>query len=636
MKHLKIFSLNKRLAWGIIAVFICLTPSFAQDLQISASVDQTNVPPGQEFTYTVRISSDSMKGLPSPLLPSFNDFEVLSGPNTSQSFQFINGAMSRELIYTVILRCLNPGEYTIAPTIVKAGGKEIKSQPIKIAVAQSSSQNIPSSLKEENIPAPSSANVDLRKYLEGKLFFRTEVDNKTPYVGQPIVASYTLYILKGLPVSSVNLNEPLPQFKEFLKEDLYSAQQLSFQDVKIEDKIYQAALIKQIILSPTKTGKIILDPMTLNVGVRLQRQQNPRNRRSPFDDSFFEDSFFDPFGRNTERALVPSSVLELDVQPLPTPKPEDFTGTVGDYALSAEVDRKNPTLDDLITLSLKLAGKGEVDAALEPKIPPLEGFEVYETKAKSEKKIAGSIPGGTKTFEYVLRPQKSGDLQIPSISYSIFNPEKKEYVHLKTDPIQIPVSPGTAKTPLIISGPAQSGSTSEVVEINADINYIKRGARLSRTRIVPLVASGWFLGIQSLPVLFVLLCHLLNRRREALESNRGLARRIRARSVAGKRLKKAAGFLSQNDPDAFYSELAASLRGFFGDKLNREAPGLTIEALDRLLEDKGVEGDARERVERLLETADAARYAPASHSREDMQSHYDEAVSIIQDLGKRL
>lgn len=631
MKHLKIFSINKRQMWGILALFICLTPVFPQDLQISASVDHTNVPPVQEFTYTLRISSDSMKGLPSPQLPSFNDFEVLSGPNTSQSFQYINGAMSRELIYTVILRCLKPGEYTIAPAVVKLGGKEIKSQAIKIVVAQGSSQNIPSSLKGENIPAPSASDANLGKYLEGKIFFRTEVDNKTPYVGQPIVASYTLYILKGLPVSSVNLNEPLPQFKEFLKEDLYSAQHLSFKDVKIEDKIYQTALIKQIILSPTKTGKIILDPMTLIASVRLQRQQSSRSRRSLFDDPFF-----DPFGRNAERVLVPSSVLELDVQPLPTPKPDDFTGTVGDYTLSADVDRNKATMDDLITLFLKLAGKGEVDAALEPKIPPLEGFEVYETKARSEKKITGSVPGGTKTFEYVLRPQKSGDLQIPSIPYSIFNPEKKEYVHLKTDPIQIPVSPGTAKTPLIISGPAQSGSTSEVVEINADINYIKRGAYLSHTRIVPLIASGWFLGIQSLPVLFVLFCYLLNKRREALESNRGLARRIRAKGVAGKRLKAAARILSANDPDAFYAELASAIRGFFGDKLDREAPGLTIEALDRLLEEKDVAKEDRERIERLLETADAARYAPASHSREDMQSHYDEAVSIIQDLGKRL
>ena len=106
--------------------------------------------------------------------------------------------------------------------------------------------------------------------------------------------------------------------------------------------------------------------------------------------------------------------------------------------------------------------------------------------------------------------------------------------------------------------------------------------------------------------------------------------------MAGKRLKAVSRLLSEDDPDAFYAELATALRGFFGDKLNREALGLTIEALDVLLEEKEVAREDRERVKRLLETADAARYAPSSYSPEDMQSHYNEAVSIIQRLGKRL
>ncbi|MBN1901912.1 protein BatD [Candidatus Sumerlaeota bacterium] len=634
MKKRKNIAIYLLPALGVMAFFACMEAVFAQDLQVSASVNQTNIPPGQEFTYTLRISGESMQGLSSPQLPSFENFEILSGPNTSQSFQFINGAMSRELVYSVILRCLKPGEYTIGPSVVKTGGTEIKSEEIKIVVAQGTSQNMPSSLKEENIPSPSASDADLRKYLEGKIFFRTEVDNKTPYVGQPIVASYTLYILKGLPVSSVNLNEPLPQFKEFLKEDLYFAQHLSFRDVRIDDKAYQAALIKKILLSPTKTGRINLDSMTLNIGIRIQRSS--RNRRSLFDDPFFDDSFFDPFGRSGERALLSSSVVELDVQPLPTPKPEDFTGTVGNYALSAEVDRNKATLDDLITLSLKLSGSGIVDSALEPRIPPLEGFEVYETKARSEKKITGSVPGGTKIFDYVLRPRKTGDLEIPAISHSIFNPEKKEYVKLTTEAIRIPVSPGTATTPLIISSSAPRGSSSEVVEINADINYIKSAERLSPKGGVPLIASGWYLGIQSLPVLFAILSFFVNRRRIAMESDRGFARRIRARGIAGKRLKNAERLLAQNNPDAFYLELASALRGFFGDKLNREAPGLTIEALERLLEEKGIAKEEREGIERLLETADAARYAPASLSREDMRKHYNDAVQIIQDLGKRL
>jgi len=624
----------KYLLPGILTVliFLCGMAIPAQDIRFNASVDPTSVSPGEEFTYSLRIFSDSAKSLPSPNMPEFGDFEIISGPNTSQSFQFINGNMSREMTYSTTLRCLKPGEYTIAPATIKVGGREIKSENVQVRVVKSGSSKVPASLKDENLPSPSSANANLKQYLEGKIFFRTEASKKNPYVGEPFVASYTLYVQKGVPASSVNLAEPLPQFKEFLKEDLYSAKQLNFRDVEIEGKTYQAALIKKIILVPTKTGKIILDPMTLNIGIIVQ--QNKRRSSHPFfDDPFFS---FDPFMRNTERVLVPSSVLELDVKPLPQPQPENFSGTVGDYNLSATLDRKKATTDDLITLTLKLEGSGAVEGALEPKLPSLEGFEVYETKARAEKKITSSDPGGAKVFDYVLRPQKTGDMAIPSIAYCIFNPGKETYETLHTEAIYIPISEGSARAPLIISGTSPSLSGEQVVEINADINYIKRKASFSRNRRLPFILSGWFLTIQGLPILFALIAFIIARRREAMESDQGLARRLRAKGLAGKRLKAASVALKNRDPDSFYAELSMALRGFFGDKLNRKTHGITIEELKQLLEERGIGKEEISSVITVLETADAARYAPTAPLEEEMREHFDVACKIIQQFGKKL
>jgi len=447
--------------------------------------------------------------------------------------------------------------------------------------------------------------------------------------------SYTLYALKGLPLSSISPTDQVPQYGSFLKEDLYTAQRLSFREVKIEDKIYQAALIKQIILVPTKSGKTTLDPLSLQIGIRAPRSQTSRRRHPLFDDPFFNDSF-DPFGRDMERVLVQSSITELDVQPLPLPRPGDFTGTVGDYTISASVDRQKATMDDLITLSLTLNGTGAVEGALEPKLPALDGFELYETKAKADKKIVANTLGGSKTFDYVLRPQKSGNLEIPGISYSIFDPKKNSYMSLKTDPIRIPIEAGTARAPLIISGPGTASSSGgEIVEINADINYIKRDLRSLRMRRSPLLEAGWFLGLQALPILFVLGSFYFMRRRDALESDVGLARRLRARGVAGRRLKTAFIALSQNNSDAFYTELATALRGYFSDKLNREAHGLTIEELSDILKGHGIDHEWIKNLCALLETADAVRYAPVSHSPEEMRNHYDQASKIIQEFSKK-
>jgi hypothetical protein len=629
-------NMNK-ITWIILLSTALLGRGIAANITITAGAEPSSVAPGEEFSYTIRVQSDSLGHLPEPTLPPLDNFTILSGPNKSQSFQFINGRMSGELIYSYSLRAASAGRFTIQPATIKVDGQEVKSEAVTVTVAQTPSTNIPAPMKNENIPRPSTSNEQLRQALEGKLFLRAEVDNKTPYVGQPVVVAYTLYAKKGLPLVTWGVSQPLPQFKAFLKEDLYNTERLTFHDVKLGSEAYQAALVKKIILVPTKTGKTMVDNLNLVVGLNVQSSERRRSRRS-FEDPFFDDFFFDPFGRQAEQVTVPSSVIELNVQNLPSPLPADFTGTVGDYTFTVKLDRNSATMDDLVTLSLSLSGKGAVESALEPKIPSIEGFEVYETKARVDKKITADTLGGTKNFDIVLRPQKTGEMEIPPISYTLFNPEKKEYVTLKSSPIKLTITPGTAKTPLVIAGqsPGISSSGGTIVEINADINYIKSGERIGMKSIRPLILSGWFLELHLLPPLLLAVAYYIRRRREALEGNMGLVRRLRARGVAGRRLKTAVAALSRGDSNLFYTELASAIRGFFGDMLNREAHGLTIDSLAELLRGCGISEENISPVRSLLEEADSVRYSPSIHTTEDMRAHYEQAFRIIQEFRKKL
>ncbi|HRU53772.1 MAG TPA: BatD family protein [Candidatus Sumerlaeia bacterium] len=626
--HLKIMAL-------VAGLLLWTLGLWAQNVDIAASAEPSTVTPGAEFIYSVRVQV-GISNLPKPQLPALDQFEILSGPNQSQSFQFINGRMSGEVQYSVGLRCMKPGDYKIAPAEIKVNGKTIKSNEVIVKVTQTSAANIPSPLKDEKIPAPSASNPDLRKQLDGKLFLRTEVSKANPFVGEPVTVSYTLYAQKGLPLVQWGLGEPQPQFREFMKEDIFQAERLSFREVAIGSETFQTALVKKIILTPTKTGKTIIDPMSVVIGLQTQTQQR---RRSFFNDPFFDDPFGDPFGRRAEQVNVPSSFVELDVLPLPEPRPADFTGTVGDYTFSAKLDRASATMDDLLTLSLIISGKGSVESALQPKLPPMDGFEVYETKAKTDKKIIADAPSGSRSFDVVLRPQKSGELEIPSVSYSIFNPEKKQYVSLKSEPIKINIAEGTSKAPLVIAGHVSqqttAGNGGAVVEINADINYIKQAKELRAGGGRPLILRGWFLLTQMLPLVFAASTFMFSRRRDALESDRGLARRLRARGAAAKRLKQAAAALNKGDSDAFYAELGFALRSFFGDMFNREPHGLTIDELVNILEERNSSQDECDAVRALLEQADSARYSPSNQSRDEMQRDYEKAFHVIQNFRKK-
>jgi oxygen tolerance protein BatD len=626
MKFRKFINISTKNIFFILTTVILLGAAQGADISISANVDRSSAAPGEEFIYNVKISSESNSSLPEPDLPSLYDFEIISGPNNSQSVQIINGKMSAENNYSVHLSVMKPGNYIIAPASIKVKGKTYRSNTCSINIIKSTSKNLPSGFKNENIPAPRTSNAKIREQIQGKLFLRTEISNNKPYVGEPIVVSYTLYAMKGLPLHSWNPNFQAQQFKGFLKEELYNAKRLSLSEVNIDGNIYQTALIKKIILVPTKTGKISPDPLSVDIGLKVQRSS--RRRRDFFGDSFFN--------RNTETVTVPSSIVELNVQQLPSPRPDDFNGTVGDYKLRVSTDLKKASTDDLVTLTLNLSGKGAIECALNPVLPLMDDFEIYDTKAKSKKQISGESLGGSKIFEYILRPKKSGDLEIPSITYSIFNPAEKKYITLKTKKININISPGTATAPLIITGSVPLSSGEKLILINADINYIKNSTSFECESHKVLIKSEWFLWLQALPLIFLLLSFFISQRRDTLESNVSMARRLRARGAAGKRLKAASKALALNNSDKFHAEISSALRGFFGDKLNRGAHGLTIDELMDNLEERDISPETGKDLREFLENADAARYSPSSHSMEEMKKCLAKAEKIIWEFNKKL
>ena len=84
---------------------LLLIPGFssARDLDIKSYVDKTEVGLTDYFNLTVEISG-SIGSIPNPELPDLGDFYILSGPNESSSYQFINGAMSASKTFTFTLQ----------------------------------------------------------------------------------------------------------------------------------------------------------------------------------------------------------------------------------------------------------------------------------------------------------------------------------------------------------------------------------------------------------------------------------------------------------------------------------------------------------------------------------------------------
>ena len=113
-------------------------PCSAQDYSIRASVNKNKIALNERFEYKIEISGQSTS-LPDPESPEITIFALLSGPNTSTSIQYINGAMSSSKSYSYILMPRNIGKHIIPNIEMEIDGKIYESNSINLEVVKQKS-----------------------------------------------------------------------------------------------------------------------------------------------------------------------------------------------------------------------------------------------------------------------------------------------------------------------------------------------------------------------------------------------------------------------------------------------------------------------------------------------------------------
>ena len=121
-------------------ILVCFTGILsAADINLNATVDKNTVGVGDRFVYTIEVSGQSTN-LPKPVFPSFENFSLISGPNTSTNIQFINGAMSASNTYSFYLLPQKEGKFSIPAATLSVDDEIISSNEIQITVVKSTSK----------------------------------------------------------------------------------------------------------------------------------------------------------------------------------------------------------------------------------------------------------------------------------------------------------------------------------------------------------------------------------------------------------------------------------------------------------------------------------------------------------------
>ena len=125
----------------------------------------------------------------------------------------------------------------------------------------------------------------------------------------------------------------------------------------------------------------------------------------------------------TEAKVLRTPMIELDVRPLP-PAPQTFSGLVGDFDISARVNKGELKVGESATLRLEVAGTGNVGMISEPRLPPLPYLKVYDDRPGSAIDRSGRLLKGSKSYRKALVPLEPGELTIPALTLTFFDPER--------------------------------------------------------------------------------------------------------------------------------------------------------------------------------------------------------------------
>lgn len=567
-------------------------PARAEDrITVVAELDRLQTTVGDGVELTVQISREGEgRGVPDPVLPNFQELGLtLAGPpssfrNSSSSFNFGTGQATQMVTrtiqtYTYSLIPTKPGRITL-PIHVMNG-------TTKVSVARTPVLEVTGEAATDAAPVAGSASGPTEA--AGEIFLWTRLDKPKAYVGEQLL--YTLEIFERLAFPNYQLRT-LPGFQDFWTEELPEG------DVRIETVAgvpYRCRPGLRRALFPQKAGTLTITPAEVTVGMRRRVGGRP---------------------------------TQVEVLPLPTEgRPPGFSvNNVGNYAISAAVDRARVKQGEPFTLTIKISGTGNIRVIDPGAWPELDGLRRYDPKVDTRPAVGMQV-GGERIYEFLMIPEKAGDLQIPAHSFSFFDPATARYQTVQTRPIALAVAADA-------NAPAPSKQADTPSEISTDEHAGLLAPILTPETLPRTSSSGSWLtsgrfttGMILAPVVFVATAvgRTLWRRYGPDEASRQAAARALKEKDLIAQAERGVG-----SGEGFYNSLAQLLQAAAARRAGPEGEGLPRRPLLELLARRGVEAADVERLGKLLDRCDAARFgAAASETAEQRKLTLDEGLALL-------
>jgi hypothetical protein len=529
--------------------------------------------------------------------PSFKNFKVVGGPSQSVNQSWMNGKVSFSQSYTYIVQPKAVGTYTIPGASITYKKKVLKSNAVKMNV-----------LKAVDIPKDPN---DPSYIAQQNVHLVAEISKSKPYVGEGIYVEYKLYVSQNITVRDFTVTES-PQYNGFWNQDI-KINNLQIRNGTYNGENYRYVVLKKALLIPTKSGKLIIEPMKMDILIGV-----PTGRG---------DFFGNAITRNITKVFAsPKRTINVLQLPLEN-KPENFNGAVGDFNFEITSSKSDLKANESSEIKVAVTGKGNLKLFEIPKIETPKELEIYTPEHKEKIRTTLSGLRGTVYDLYTVVPQFKGKYKIPKVSFSYFNTKEKKYKTITTDDLFVNVLEGKE-----IVTTTNNTIKKDIAITGKNFRYIQTKSEFYPSKQDDFFQSNLFYILLFLPLIAIPIGIVISNKTE--EKNRDIigAKQRKADRLAKKYLSAAKKQLGNNK--AFYIALEKALHNYLKAKFQIETADISTDKITVILNSKNITNQTVSAFIEVLKDCDFARYTPNTDVM--MHDEFEKAKEAIAELDKQL
>jgi hypothetical protein len=579
----------------LILLFFSFQAMIAQ-VQFEAKVSKQTLGLNERLRIDFTMNDDGDNFTP----PNFEGFKIVAGPSQQVSQSWINGKSSFNKTYSYFLLPMQKGTLVIRQASIEIRGQIYKTSPIKI--------NVTAAVEQPRDPNDTQVTADQSLHLVA------EISKTNPYLNEPITVVYKIYFSYNIGITNWRELDK-PKYNDFWSQNI-DIKQLVAEEGRYNGEKYRFVTLRKTVLYPQKSGKLVIEPLSLDVDVQL-----PSNRRNIFGQVLLVE----------DHKRVSAGAKTINVKALPEAgKPADFSGAVGRFNFKVTPSKTNIKSGESLDLDVSVSGTGNLKLFTLPKPIVPTALEMYDPVHNEQVSTPLSGMTGRISDKYAIIPQYKGKYPIKPMTFTYFDLGSQSYKTITSPEIMINVLEGPNAGDNSVA--TTSDTKKAAVLSSAQFKFIKLKTDLISMKESDFYGSTLFYLLTLLPFLCIPIIVIFKKKKEAIDGDIAGNKIKLSNKLAKKYLSEAQKEIGNKEP--FYIALEKAMHNFLKAKINIETSEMSKEKISEILLERKAKPESISAFINLTENCEFARYAPSTSTA--IQQDYDKAVSIISELEKQI